>query len=303
MDIEVATGFNEIKNAKVFDVTALTGAYYFITKPDFRTRWECYDFSQIILVRKGSGTYTTANGTYRFSAGSMIHRPAFAKSRYEWDEGDVEFALIDFVCASQAMQAFGEEPMPLFEEERATLFDVMKTAARVCEPVKQSEGGSRGQQLREDVPQVVLGFLYASLERFLSMVYCRVKGIDLLLDESQKVSGHLAQTKLVNEVKAYLAAHVCDKLSIPELCAHFWVGQTSLTKKFKKETGQGLIEYFTDLKIEQARHRIATSAVTFTELAEQLGFSSVGYFSKIFKEKVGMTPTAYSRYVSKRRIE
>ena len=302
MDTELMTGFNEIKNAKVFDVTALTGAYYFVTRPEFQVRWERYDFSQLILVLKGSGTYTTEHGSYPFGAGCMIHRPAFAKSKYEWDMDDVEFALIDFVCDSGAMSAFGEEPMPLPQEERATLFDLMKTAARVCEPIKQSEGGSKGQCLKKDVPQVVLGFLYASLERFLSMVYCRIMGIDLLLDESQKVSGHLWRTKLVTEVKEYLAAHVCEKLSLADLCAHFWVGQTTLTRKFKKETGQGLIDYFTDLKIEHARAVIATSAVTFTELAERLGFSSVGYFSKLFKARVGMTPTAYSRYVSKRRI-
>ena len=63
----------------------------------------------------------------------------------------------------------------------------------------------------------------------------------------------------------------------------------------------GVIEYFNDLKIEQARLAIATTPKTFTEIAEELGFSSVGYFSKLFKAKVGMTPTAYSRYVSKRR--
>ena len=296
------TGFNEIKNAKVFDVTALTGAYYFVSKPPFAARWECYDFSQIILVRAGSGTYTTEQGSYPFGAGCMIHRPAFGKSKYEWDEGDVEFALIDFVCAGEAMRAFGEAPMPLSEEESGALFDLMKTAARVCEPVLQDGKGARGQQLRKNVPEVVLGFLYASLERFLSMVYCRIKGIDLLLDESQKVSGHLAQTKLVTEVKEYLAAHVCEKLSLAALCAHFWVGQTSLAKKFKKETGQSLIEYFTELKIEQARLMIATSPKNFTEIAAELGFSSVNYFSKSFKAKVGMTPTAYSRYVSKRRI-
>ena len=36
--------------------------------------------------------------------------------------------------------------------------------------------------------------------------------------------------------------------------------------------------------------------------AAKLGFSTVNYFSKVFKDKVGMTPTEYSRYSSKRRL-
>ena len=294
-------GFNEIKNEQVFEVTALTGAYYFVTKPAFEARWERYDFSQLFLVLGGEGVYFTETGTYPFHAGELIYRPAFQKSRYEWRSEQVEFALIDFVCASKAMQAFGEEPMPLGEEERATLFDLMKTAARICEPVKRLGEGEKGQQVKKDVPRVVLNFLYSSLERCLCMLYCRAEGIELLLNESQKVSDHLSKTKLVSEVKAYLAAHVREKLSLPALCARLWVSQATLAKKFKSETGQSLIEYFTDLKIEQARLAIATTPKTFTEIAEELGFSSVGYFSKLFKAKMGMTPTAYSRYVSKRR--
>jgi YesN/AraC family two-component response regulator len=60
--------------------------------------------------------------------------------------------------------------------------------------------------------------------------------------------------------------------------------------------------YFTNQKIVRAKHLIRSETVSFTELAEQLGFSSVNYFSKVFKEKVGVSPTEFSRYVSKRHV-
>jgi len=62
-----------------------------------------------------------------------------------------------------------------------------------------------------------------------------------------------------------------------------------------------VIEYFTELKIIEAKKKISRSAGSFTEIAEGLGFSSLNYFSKVFRAKTGMTPTEYSRYSSKRR--
>ena len=39
-----------------------------------------------------------------------------------------------------------------------------------------------------------------------------------------------------------------------------------------------------------------------TEIAEKLGFSSANYFTRVFKAKTNVTPTEYSKYVSKRRL-
>jgi len=106
----------------------------------------------------------------------------------------------------------------------------------------------------------------------------------------------------VAEVKHYLAEHRAEQLTVHDICTHFGVSQTTLTRKFRHEVNQGLIEYFTELKIAAAKERIRKSASSFTEVSEALGFSSVNYFSKVFKAQTGMTPTEYSKHVSKRRL-
>ncbi len=293
--------YNKIENAKTFDIRALITAHYFPFKPSFEPYFEEYDFSQIIFVTSGTAVYTTEENEYRVGPGMMFFRPAGKRSMYRWETEQASFALISFVCPSEAMKSFEGEPFSLCEEERATLLDLMRTAARICEPVKRDEG-IRGMRLKSDVPSVVLNFVYASLERFLIMVYCRLNHIELLVDESQKVNRHIDDLGLVNEVKKYLSEHVSEQLSVGGIAAHFWVSQTALMKKFHKETGQGVIEYFTYLKIQKAKQMIQSSTQTFTQISEQLGFSSVNYFSKVFKAKVGMTPTDYSKYSSKRRV-
>lgn len=293
--------YNKIENAKIFDIRALVTAHYFPFKPSFEPCYEEYDFSQIIFVTSGRATYITDEGEYRVEPGMMFFRPANQRSMYRWETEQASFALISFVCPSEAMSAFLGAPFFLYEEERATLLDLMRTAARICEPVKRNEG-LRGMRLRSDVPAVVLNFVYASLERFLIMVYCRLRHIELLVDESEKVSSLMDGVGLVNDVKKYLSENVSKQLTVRDIAAHFLISPTALTKKFRKDTGQSVIDYFTFLKIQKAKQMIGSSSHNFTEISEELGFSTVNYFSRVFKDKVGMTPTEYSRYSSKRRL-
>lgn len=293
--------YNKIENAKTFDIRALITAYYFPARPSFEPCFEEYDFSQIIYVTSGRAVYTTEEAEYRVEPGMMFFRPANKRSMYRWETDQASYALISFVCSSEAMAAFEGAPFILGEEERAMLLDLMRTGARICEPVK-GDRELRGMRLRSDVPSVVLNFVYASLERFLIMVYCRKHHIDLLVDESQKVSRVRDDVRIIKEVKKYLSENLSRRLTVSDIAAHFLISQTALTKKFHRETGEGVIEHFTFLKIQKAKQMIAGSTHTFTEISEELGFSTVHYFSKVFKEKVGMTPTEYSKYSSKRRL-
>ena len=71
-------------------------------------------------------------------------------------------------------------------------------------------------------------------------------------------------------------------------------------EKFRKETNKTVIEYFNELKVGLAMDMIRNSGNSFTEISEELGFSTLNYFSKLFKAKTGMTLTDFSRLTSKR---
>jgi len=51
--------------------------------------------------------------------------------------------------------------------------------------------------------------------------------------------------------------------------------------------------YFISLKIEEAKRLLSETPMNVTEISQMLGFSSVHYFSRLFKSKTGMTPTEY----------
>lgn len=292
---------NIIENIRAFNVSAVVSAYYYPNRSWCETQYERYNFSQMMLVLDGEGVYKTENGEYKISKGMMFYRPANKTSIYQWHSERACIALISFVCHSEAMGIFEEEPTLLCEEEMSILLDVIKTCTRCCELLKSNEP-FKGWRFKPGTPDVVIGFISASLERFLSIVYCRLKGIDLLVNESQKANVYIDSSKLVEDVKKYLDDNLSNRLTIHDVCAHFGVSQSSLTKKFRTETRSGLMEYFNRMKTKEAENLIRECPDSFSEISEKLGFSSSGYFSKVFKKHTGMTPTEYSKYVSKRRM-
>lgn len=76
-----------------------------------------------------------------------------------------------------------------------------------------------------------------------------------------------------------------------------------LSKLFSETTFSSIENYIILQKTERAKQLIATNALTFTEIAWKLNYSSVAHFSTHFKNATGLTPTAFQRIINKRRTQ
>ena len=68
-----------------------------------------------------------------------------------------------------------------------------------------------------------------------------------------------------------------------------------LTEKFKKETGYTITNYAKFVKVERAKMLLETTNDSMQEIADALAFSSRNYFTKVFTEVAGMSPTDYRK--------
>ena len=62
---------------------------------------------------------------------------------------------------------------------------------------------------------------------------------------------------------------------------------------FKKHTGMKMTDYITDYKMQIAKSKLLETDLPINEIAESVGFQEQRYFSKRFKQIVGMTPTEF----------
>jgi AraC-like DNA-binding protein len=64
-------------------------------------------------------------------------------------------------------------------------------------------------------------------------------------------------------------------------------------KLFKESTGESPNQYHLNLRLDKAKELLHTTNLNVTEVAYNLGFESVFYFSKLFKKKNGVSPKSY----------
>ncbi len=77
--------------------------------------------------------------------------------------------------------------------------------------------------------------------------------------------------------------------------AAYYIGMspTYFSKFFKKNCGVNFIDYVIGLKIEYAKDMLLDTDMLVSNIAYELSFRETNYFSKAFKQRVGMTPNEY----------
>lgn len=84
-----------------------------------------------------------------------------------------------------------------------------------------------------------------------------------------------------------------SSLDIAFICKEIGMSRASLYNKLKALTDMGANDYINKFRMEKAIAYITGTDMTFTEIAEQVGFTTSRYFSTAFKQYTGETPTQY----------
>lgn len=101
------------------------------------------------------------------------------------------------------------------------------------------------------------------------------------------------QTQM-EDIKAYIGRHYQDaELKITDISNAFHLNYHHLCHSFKHQTGMTLNQYINWVRIEEAKKKIEKGVCNLTLLAEQVGYSDLGYFGKSFKKQVGISPSRY----------
>lgn len=114
--------------------------------------------------------------------------------------------------------------------------------------------------------------------------------------ETEQDSPHrLVRDQIILRTNEELRKHLKGNISLDELSKILNISKSYLCITYKKKTGKSIIAQYNEMKIEKAKQLIDSGKYNFTEVSEQLGFSSVHYFSRLFKETTKMTPSEYKK--------
>ena len=88
-----------------------------------------------------------------------------------------------------------------------------------------------------------------------------------------------------------------EKIDIPTIAQELSMSYSSLYRKIKAITGLSAGELIRKLKIRKAEQLLLSGKYNISEIAHQVGISSMSHFRECFKEEYGMSPTEYIRKI------
>ncbi|MDQ0196631.1 response regulator transcription factor [Paenibacillus wynnii] len=97
----------------------------------------------------------------------------------------------------------------------------------------------------------------------------------------------------VKKIQEFTDKNLHLDVSLRVLADHVNLHPTHLSKIYKIETGEGISEYISRLRMERACHKLKTTTKKVYEIGMEIGYMDPAYFIKVFKRQFGVTPQEY----------
>ena len=128
--------------------------------------------------------------------------------------------------------------------------------------------------------------------------------IDLMIQRYCSESSPKVRTesiRLIDEISEYIRLHCCENITLPVVAEAFHVTPSHLSRLFKSVRGENFSSYVLDQKLTLAAQLLLQSPdMSIMQISESLGYYTPTYFTRLFKEKFGVTPSQYRRDVMDR---
>ena len=94
----------------------------------------------------------------------------------------------------------------------------------------------------------------------------------------------------INLARKYMRENLSRSLCMEDVAKEVGMGYSKFRKVFRNYTGFSPTQYFLNLKLEKAKDYLSNTRLSCKEIAFRLGFDSVSYFNKIFRQRHDITP-------------
>jgi AraC-like DNA-binding protein len=277
--------------------------YHEFTK-DFVFSGEEHDFWELCYVDKGELQLFAYNRHFHLKQGEiMFFKPNMFHSSQTTNNSAPNLVNVCFHCSSTHMAFFEDKTFRLSDQERNILSEVVNEGLRTFEPSIDSTSPTDHTLLRKaGTPFGSEQLIKIGFEKLLITLIRRCTSTEAM-ETAETLSSpareHI-ESELFTEINLYLRSSLSDDANLEQLSLKFQIGKSQLKKLFKEKTGMGIKQYWNRLKIEQAKVMVRDEKYNMTQISERLGYSSVHYFSRHFKNEIGMTPTEYAKTVKAR---
>lgn len=159
----------------------------------------------------------------------------------------------------------------------------------------------KGNRLNEDLMPSVQALIEHRKQvhtSYVTMIYSHLYAIVYHLVESCPETGAEALRKNANYEKMhlvleYLRDNYARETTVREAAAMCGFSESHFMRLFRELTGTSYAQYVKHQRLSQAAEQLRTTPRRVSEIAENVGFHNLSYFTRAFEKKYHMTPSAY----------
>jgi len=244
-----------------------------------------HDFSELEIILSGSAVNSINGKSFSVGPGDVFVVGKGATHEITRIEG-LELYNIGF--NPSALRGIGQDllEMPSFH----ALFLLDST----------TDPNVRRVQLRGDELERVRALLEEMLREYRSSepgfrtaLQCDFARLLLLLSRNYSQQPPPGSSWQAAAAAARMEREYAEPLSVTALAESVYLSERHFRRQFETVYGISPSEYLLELRLRAAASQLMTGSRSVTEVAMACGFSDGNYFSRVFRRKYGITPTAY----------
>lgn len=294
MNLPDDASYERTRLAIPLSIDEVISIHYFEYTRNFSFAGEKHDFWEVIFADKGDLYITADERNLVLHAGEVFLHPPMQFHNVCTDRRTAPNAIVfSFSGNCDVLYAIADQVLTVTPAMRVALSAIVGEAS---EAFSTPLGDPYTKRLVRSADRAKFGaeqVIRNYMELFLLEMIRSGKSLP-----TTPILNHKAMAdRSLSDMVAYFETHIGENLTFGQLCETARLSPTTIKNLFRQAFGCGAMEFFMQQKINRAKQYIREDCLNFTEIAEALGFSSIHYFSKVFKAKTGMAPSEYSRSV------
>jgi len=102
-----------------------------------------------------------------------------------------------------------------------------------------------------------------------------------------------SENPIIKKVCEYIDKNLSQDISLDQVASYVNVSTFYLSKLFKEEKNITFVNFLTDKRLDKSRDLLKQTNLSIKEITSECGWNDQNYFSRIFKNKYGVTPSEY----------
>lgn len=253
--------------------------YWGATRHHYDNPLHKHSFFEMCYVVDGEGTYKDNGIEYPLGSGSIFcSRPDI------WHQIQSKTGLYLFFVAfeldeSESTEETKQQFHRLKHKERFLIHEAHGTPSALIWRALISQA-SQKLSLQDALSHLSHALLWSFIPLFKAQIEAKQK--------------HLPQTSTtLYQAKLFIRDNFSQPLRLEDVADYLHISARHLSRLFSIETGETFSKYVQKKRVRQASNLLTTTDLPIKHIAEETGFSSVHYFTRVFTNKTGKSPAQF----------